>query len=98
LAKVIWTDEAERWLLKIHDYIALDKPAAAFHVVESIYKRAQILEQFPDLGQRYRTASGREARILRWGHYRIVYLQPSAGEVHVVGVFHGAMQLDQYLE
>ena len=98
MAKVVWTQEAERWLLKIHDYIALDKPAAAFSVVKSIYARAQVLEQFPRSGQSYLTKAGREARILMWGHYRIVYIQPSESEVHIVGVFHCAMELDRYLK
>ena len=43
MAKVVWTAEAGRWLLKIHDYIAADSPANAFNVVKSIYERAQIL-------------------------------------------------------
>ena len=43
MAKVVWTAEAERWLLRIHDYIASDKRAAAFEVVESLYRRAEIL-------------------------------------------------------
>jgi plasmid stabilization system protein ParE len=98
LAKVVWTNEAERWLLKIHDYIARDKPEAAFNVVKSIYARAQVLEQFPRSGQSYRTKGGREARILMWGHYRIVYVQPTESEVHVVGVFHGAMELARYVK
>jgi plasmid stabilization system protein ParE len=98
VAKVVWTAEAERWLRKIHDYIATDRPAAAFGVVESIYRRAQILAQFPALGHVYRTPSGREARILLWGHYRIVYIQRADDEVHIVGVFHGAMELKRYLE
>jgi len=98
LAKVVWTNEAERWLRKIHDYIAADKPAAAFGVVESIYRRAQILAQFPDLGHAYQTPSGRDARILLWGHYRIVYIQRPGDEIHIVGVFHGAMDLKRYLE
>ena len=33
-----------------------------------------------------------------WGHYRIVYSQPNENEVHIVGVFHGAMELDRYLK
>jgi plasmid stabilization system protein ParE len=32
------------------------------------------------------------------GHCRMVYIQPSESEVHVVGVFHGAMELDRYLK
>ncbi len=98
MAKVVWTVEAEQWLRKIHDYIARDKPGAAFKVVESLYSRAQILAEFPELGYRYRTQSGREARILLWGHYRIVYLLAAEDEVHVVGVFHGAMLLENYLK
>lgn len=97
MAEVVWTAEAERWLLKIHDYIAPKSPASAFKVVESIYARAQVLERFPDLGQRYESPSGRDVRILLWGHYKIAYLRPSAEEVHIIGVFHGAMDLDQYL-
>lgn len=96
MAKIVWTHEAERWLLKIHDYIARDSPAAAFNVVKSIYARAQILAQFPDLGHRYVSPSGREARILLWGRYRIVYFHTVTHEIVILGVFHGAMDLDQY--
>ena len=83
---------------QIHDYIALDSPVNAFNVVKSIYQRAQILQDFPLAGQAYRSPSGRELRILLWGHYRIVYLVRPDGEVHVVGVFHGAMLFENYLK
>jgi len=98
LAKIVWTQEAERWLLKIHDYIAQDKPAIALKVVESIHARAQILEHLPRLGQSYRAQSGRDTRILLWGHYRIVYLQTIHEEIHIPGVFHGAMEIERYLK
>ncbi len=98
MAKVVWTAEAERWLLKIHDYIAVDSPVNAFNVVKSIYQRAQILERFPLVGHAYQSPSVRELRILPWGHYRIVYLVRPDQEVHIVGVFHGAMQLEEYLK
>jgi toxin ParE1/3/4 len=98
LAQVVWTAEAERWLLKIHDYIASDSAVNAFSVVKAIYERAQILERFPLLGQAYRSPSGREVRILLWGHYRIVYLVRPNDDIHIVGVFHGAMRFQDYLE
>ena len=98
MAKIVWTNEAERWLLKIHDYIAKDRPATAINVVESIYARAQMLEHLLRLGQGYRTQSGRDTRILLWGHYRIVYLQTIHEEIHILGVFHGAMEIDRYLK
>ncbi|MDP2682703.1 MAG: type II toxin-antitoxin system RelE/ParE family toxin [Deltaproteobacteria bacterium] len=37
MAKIIWTNEAERWLKDIHDYIAADNPTAAFMVVEGFF-------------------------------------------------------------
>ncbi len=97
MAKLVWTHEADRWLRKIHDYIAVDSPVNAFNVVESIYQRAQILRDFPQVGQAYRSASGRDLRILLWGHYRIVYQLLSNDEAHVIGVFHGAMRLENYV-
>jgi toxin ParE1/3/4 len=98
VAKVVWTAEAERWLLKIHDYIVVDSPVNAFNVVKSIYQRAQILERFPLVGHAYRSPSGRDLRILLWGHYRIVYFVRPDAEVHIVGVFHGAMRFEEYLK
>jgi plasmid stabilization system protein ParE len=32
-----------------------------------------------------------------WGHYRIVYLRRESDEVHILGVFHGAMELKRYV-
>jgi len=49
LAKVEWTGEASRRLKAIHDYVAEDKPEAAFRLVESIYRRVEVLAAFPDL-------------------------------------------------
>ena len=66
--------------------------------MESIYARAQILEHLPRVGQSYRTQSGRDTRILLWGHYRIVYLQTLHEEIHILGLFRGAMEIDRYLK
>lgn len=34
MATINWTDEAERWLKDIYDYIAQDNPNAAARVVD----------------------------------------------------------------
>jgi plasmid stabilization system protein ParE len=73
------------------------QPAAAFGVVESLYRRAEILATFPEIGHTYTSPSGRQVRILLWSHYRIVYVRKTPDEVHVLGVFHGAMDLKSYL-
>jgi len=43
LARIEWTAEAEERLKEIHDYVAQDKPEAAFRLVASTYRRVEIL-------------------------------------------------------
>ena len=97
MAEIIWTEEAERWLRDIYDYIAQDNPDAAMKVVEGIYERAQILETFPQIGHKYREEAEGEIRILLYGHYRIAYLLSAPDRINVLGVFHGALEIDRYL-
>lgn len=97
MAEINWTDEAERWLRDIHDYIAQDSPESAIRVVEGIYERAQLLHQFPEIGYRYDRMPDKHIRILLYGHYRITYLIKMDGNIDVLGVFHGALDIDRYL-
>ena len=66
-------------------------------VVEGIYERAQVLSEFPQIGHRYEGITDREVRILLYGHYRIAYLIKSEEEVDILGVFHGALDIQRYL-
>lgn len=97
MGKVRWTTEAERWLHDVHDYIAQDNPAAAQRTVERIYKKAEILEEFPEIGHLYRPRGGEAVRILLYGHYRIAYRIKTGDDIDVLGVFHGALDIDRYL-
>ncbi|MDD5772576.1 MAG: type II toxin-antitoxin system RelE/ParE family toxin [bacterium] len=97
MAKIIWTKEAERWLKDIYDYIAIDNPSAAITVIEGIYEKAQILIKFPDIGHKYRTEIEGDIRILLYGHYRITYLIRGSDQVDILGIFHGALDIDKYL-
>jgi plasmid stabilization system protein ParE len=97
MAEINWTAEAERWLRDIHDYIAQDSPESAIRVVEDIYERAQILRQFPEIGYRYDRIPNEHIRILLYGHYRIAYLIKPDGNIDILGVFHGALDIDRYL-
>ncbi len=97
MAEIIWTEEAERWLKEIHDYIAQDNPAAADKVISGIYQRAQILLEFPEVGYKYRPEPEGDIRILLYGHYRIAYLIKGSDRVDIIGVFHGALDIDLYL-
>ena len=97
MAQINWTAESERWLRDIHDYIAEDNLQAATRVVEGIYDRVQILRQFPELGHRYDRHADQHIRILLYGHYRIAYLIKPDGAIDILGVFHGALEIDRYL-
>jgi toxin ParE1/3/4 len=95
MAEITWTDEAQRWLQDIFEYIAPDNPEAAGRTVQGIYDRAQDLARFPEIGYRY-TASSRHVRILLYGHYRIAYLVKDDGNVDILGVFHGSLDITRY--
>jgi toxin ParE1/3/4 len=98
VAEVRWTSEAETWLKDIHDYIAEDNPQAASRVVEGIYEKARILQRFPDIGHIYRSEEEGEIRILLYGHYRIAYLRRLEKDfIDILGVFHGALDIDRYI-
>ena len=94
MAKLVWTEEALRWLEDIFEYIAQDNPDAAARTVQAIYDRAQVLIQFPEMGERY-ARSARHVRILLFEHYRIAYLVKPE-RVEVLGVFHGALDISRY--
>lgn len=98
MAEINWTAEAERWLRDIHDYIAQDSPESAIRTVEGIYERAQLLRHFPEIGYRYdRIPDDKHIRILLYGHYRIAYLIKPDRNIDILGVFHGALDIDRYL-
>ena len=96
MVEVTWTSEAERWLEDIFEYIATENPNAASSVVSGIYDRTQVLKEFPEIGYRY-SGSDRDVRILLYGHYRIAYLLKVGGDIDVLGVFHGALDINQYV-
>ena len=97
MAEIRWTEEAHRWLRDIHDYIAADNPGAAQKVVSGIYEKAQVLRRFPEIGHKCRAEAEGEVRILLYGHYRIAYLLRPSATIDILGVFHGALDIDRYL-
>ncbi len=97
MAKINWTNEAEKWLRDIYDYIVQDNPVAAESVITGIYRKAQTLADFPQLGYKYRTEPEGDIRILLYGHYRIAYLIRENDQIDILGVFHGALDIEKYL-
>jgi plasmid stabilization system protein ParE len=97
VAEINWTHEAQVWLRDIYGYIAIDNPEAARRTLRGIFTRVQSLRRHPRLGQRYEPERSREVRILLYGHYRIAYLIKSKESIDILGVFHGALNIERYL-
>ena len=97
MAEIIWTRESEIWLREIYNYIAEDDPDSAARTINKIYERVQLLLTHPRLGYRYEPAKPREVRILLHDHYRITYLIKGDDNIDILGIFHGALEIDRYL-
>lgn len=97
MAEINWTRESEIWLNDIYNYIAVDDPNAAAKTITSIHQKVQLLRNHPRIGYSYEPAAPREVRILLHNHYRITYLVKANGDIDILGVFHGALEIDRYL-
>lgn len=98
MAKIVWTLEAANSLEEIYDYIAENNPVAAIGVVDGIYEKIQLLRDHPRIGQRYAPVADREVREILYGHYRIPYVIKTEDRLEILGIFHGAMDIDRYLK
>ena len=96
MAEINWTAEAEQWLKDIHDYIAKDNPEAASRVINTIYEKVQLLKRFPELGHKYELQQEYNIRVLLLGHFKIAYNLKKDGDIDILGVFHGALDIDHY--
>lgn len=97
MASLTWTVSSRAWVQEIYDYFAIDNVKAAKATAKGIYDRAQVLKQFPRIGARYESNIDREIRILLYGHYRIIYRIITDDDIHILGVFHGAMDIERLL-
>jgi len=96
MAEIRWTQEAISWLQDIHSHISNDSQNIANKVVDGIFEKAQILEDFPKIGYKYENREN--IRILLYGHYRIAYFIKESEDIDILGVFHGSLDIERYLK
>lgn len=92
MAQVVWSEPALADLDAIADYIALDNPAAAAHVVRRIFAHTDHLEAHPE--------SGSKPAELRGWHFRQIVEPPcrifyriEANTVYIVHVMRSEQKL-----
>ena len=66
-------------------------------MVRGIFEKAHLLLDFPEMGHLYQPRKYPGVRILLYGHYRIAYQPGPDGDLYVLGVFHGALDLKRHL-
>ena len=49
------------------------------------------------MGYKYLEDSENKIRILLYGHYRIAYVIKDENNIDILGVFHGALDIQRYL-
>jgi toxin ParE1/3/4 len=98
MAEIVWTEESISCLENIHDYISRDNEQAALRICENLYNKVQTIGRFLNMGYLYFEDPDRTIRILVYGHYKIAYKQESDDRVIVLGIYHGAMEIENYLK
>ena len=89
-----WSEEALEDIESIANYIERDSPNYAKSVVEKIFDKAELLEEFPELGRvpEFNDPAVREIFIYS---YRFIY-KYSGQEILVIAVIHGKRILENY--
>ncbi|SNS79886.1 addiction module toxin, RelE/StbE family [Ekhidna lutea] len=93
MGKIVWTDDAITDLKEIHDYISLDSLTAASRLSNSLVKRVEILQNYPESGRVVPEFGDKRIRELIKGNYRIVYRIVSEIEINILRIHHSARQL-----
>jgi len=92
--KLFYTEEADRDLVAIYNYIAEDSPERAGNYLGKIEKCILQLQDFPNLGNvsRYAELNKLGIKMLPFEDYLIFYTVNSGAEtVNVIRVLHGSV-------
>lgn len=96
MAEIIWTEPALNDLDEIAEYIAISNPVAAKKLVQTIFQKIQLLEQFPE--------SGKIAEEIPDLNYRELFIKPcrvfykaEPNSVYILHILRQERDLRQYL-
>ena len=90
---VKWTETARANLRQIFDYINGDSSYYARKVVTKIVDKAEILNEFPEMGRMVPEIMNTNIRELIVFSCRIIY-ENSQGEIKILAVIHGKRNFD----
>jgi addiction module RelE/StbE family toxin len=94
--KVLWTEESRRDLSEICDFISLDSPSSAEHVLLEIVDSTRRLTRFPESGRRVPGWPEQHLREVICPPYRVVYTIENRVVV-ILAVLHGKRDAAAFL-
>ncbi len=96
MAQIIWTEPALSDLNEIAEYIALDKPSAASHLVQTVFSKTERLEEFPESGRKPPELKKSRYKEIIVGPCRIFY-RIEKDKVYILYVMRSESKLRKYL-
>ena len=92
--KIIWSPLSIDRVTDIAQYIANDNPPAAEKWIESVFKKVNNLEKFPNIGRIVPETNRKDIREIIFKNYRIIY-RIEKEQISILTVRHGKQILPQ---
>jgi toxin ParE1/3/4 len=96
-SRFIFTEEAERQLLEILEYVADENESAAVRVRQAIHDAVEKLADTPGIGHTREDLTDRPVKFWSVYSYLVVY-DPESRPLTIVAVLHGARDVEQLLK
>ena len=92
--KIIWSPLAIDRATEILQYIVNDDPSAAERWIESVFKKVNNLENFPNIGRIVPETNRKDIREIIFKNYRIIY-RIEKEQIFILTIRHGKQILTQ---
>jgi toxin ParE1/3/4 len=92
MAEIAWTAKARKDLIQIHSYIANDSVYYAERFIARLFKRIEVLQNFPLSGRMVPEKNDETIRELIEGNYRIFY-QLIGSFAFILRIHHSAKKI-----
>jgi len=93
--KLEWSEEALEDIESIATYIEKDSPTYAKSVVSKFFEKAEILQEFSELGRKVPEFNDTTIREIFVYSYRLIY-KLNKGKILIVAIVHGKRLLENH--
>lgn len=95
MPRIIRSDDAEREVEQIADYIARDNLDAAIRWIDAVDRRLELVAEFPMIG-RNREEYHPGVRSIALGEY-FIFFRPIEDGIEFLHIFHGKRRVEDFL-